>query len=190
MANGLPVKFEVVFDLRSHLTPLGYLVMTSVRKWALIAVYIGVGALVTPRIVQSHHTQPQTVSSADQHKPQHHHHQHHKQLEISANQATPTVELVAHPDQVQGWNLELKVTNFNFAPTKVNAPSKTSEGHAHLYINDKKVTRLYGNWYYLSELSTGTNTLKVTLNSNGHEALVHRGQPISDTAVIQVAPRP
>lgn len=66
MANGLSVKFEVVFDLRSHLTPPGHMVMTSVRKWALLAVYIGVGALVTPRIVQSHHTQPQTVSSADQ----------------------------------------------------------------------------------------------------------------------------
>lgn len=189
MANALPVKCEVVFDLRSHLTPPGHLVMTSIRKWAFLAVYIGVGTLVTPRIVQSHHTQPQTVSSADQNT-KHHHHNHHKQLEISANQATPTVELVAHPDQVQGWNLELKVTHFNFAPSQVNAPSKTSEGHAHLYINGKKVTRLYGNWYYLSELPTGANTLKVTLNSNGHEALVHRGQPISDTAVIQVAPRP
>lgn len=161
--------------------------MTSVRRWALLATYIGVGVLVTPRIVQSHHTQPQTISSADQSQTQHHHH---KQLEISANQATPTIELVVHPDQVQGWNLELKVTNFNFAPAQVNAASKTSEGHAHLYINDKKVTRLYGNWYYLSELPSGSNTLKVTLNSNGHESLVHRGQPISDTEVIQVAPQP
>lgn len=164
--------------------------MTSVQKWALLAVYIGVGALVTPRIVQSHHTQPQTVSSVDYNKTQHHHHQHHKQLEISANQAPPTIELVVHPDQVQGWNLELKVDNFNFAPTRVNAPSTASEGHAHLYINGKKVTRLYGNWYYLPELPAGDNTLKVTLNSNGHESLVHRGQPISDTEVIQVPPQP
>lgn len=190
MANRFPVKFSVVFGLRSHLYPLGHLVMTSVRKWALLAVYIGVGTLVTPRIVQSHHTQPQTVSSADQNPSKHHHHRHHKQLEISANQAPPTVELVVHPDQVQGWNLELKVTHFNFAPTRVNTPSKPSEGHAHLYINGKKVTLLYGNWYYLSELPSGENTVEVTLNSNGHESLIYQGQPIRDTEVIQVSPQP
>ncbi len=161
--------------------------MTSVRQWTLLTV-MGLGALIMPRPVQSHHTHPQTLSSADQGQMEHH--KHNRQLEISATQAPPTVDLVVHPDQVKGWNLELQVTNFEFAPTQVNASSKLTEGHAHLYINGKKATRLYGDWYYLADLPPGANTLKVTLNGNGHESLVYRGQPISDTEVIQVAPQP
>ncbi|WP_299414016.1 hypothetical protein [Acaryochloris sp. IP29b_bin.148] len=167
--------------------------MTSLQKWALLITCMGVGAVSVPRMVQSHHIQPQRISSTDPGAGQHSHHQkhdHHQKLEISAKQAPPTVDLVVHPDQVKGWNLELQVTNFAFAPTRVNAPSTADEGHAHLYVNGKKVTRLYGNWYYLPELPPGPNTLKVTLNSNGHESLVYRGQPISDTEMIQVAPQP
>ena len=160
--------------------------MTSVRQWAVLTAGVGLGALPMPPPVQSHHTHPQTLSSADQSQMQHHH----QKLEISANQAPPTIDLVVHPDQVQGWNLELKVTNFEFTPTQVNATSTAAEGHAHLYINGKKATRLYGNWHYLADLPPGANTLEVTLNSNGHESLVYRGQPISDTEVIQVAPEP
>jgi hypothetical protein len=48
------------------------------------------------------------------------------------------------------------------------------------------VTRLYGNWYYLSELPPGRNELKVTLNTNKHEALMHEGQAIEATAIIEV----
>ena len=164
--------------------------MTSVRQWALLTACVGIGVLIMPRTVQSHHTQPQTISSADQDKMEHDQHNHHHQLEISANQTPPTVDLVVHPDQVKGWNLELQVTHFDFAPARVNAASTSTEGHAHLYINGKKATRLYGNWYYLSSLPPGSNTLKVTLNSNGHESLVYQGKPISDTEVIQVAPQP
>jgi len=164
--------------------------MTSIRQWALLTACVGMGAFIMPRTVQSHHTRPQTISSADQDKMEHPPHNHHHQLEISANQPPPTVELVVHPDQIKGWNLELQVTNFDFAPTQVNAASTPTEGHAHLYLNGQKVTRLYGNWYYLSSLPSGANTLKVTLNGNGHESLIYRGQPISDTEVIQVAPQP
>ncbi len=187
MANYLLVKLQVRFDLRSHLYPLGHPVMTSVRKWVLLTACVGVGAFVMPRAVQSHHTHPQTISSAEQGKMEHNHD---RQLEISANQTPPTVDLVVHPDQVKGWNLELQVTNFDFAPTRVNAASMAFSGRAHLYLNGKKVTRLYGNWYYLSDLPPGSNTLKVTLNGNGHEALVYQGKPISDTEVIQVDPQP
>lgn len=85
-----------------------------------------------------------------------------------------------------GWNLQLVTTNFEFAPEQINQASVTSAGHAHLYLNGEKITRLYSSWYHLPSLPSGSQTLTVTLNANGHEALVHDGQPILDTEVLQI----
>lgn len=111
----------------------------------------------------------------------------HKTLEIPVGQPVPSVNLIVHPDAMRGWNLEVKVSNFKFAPEKVNQESKATEGHAHLYINGKKLTRLYGSWYYLSSLEPGSNKITVTLNTNGHEDLVNKGKPIEATKIIQVS---
>lgn len=111
---------------------------------------------------------------------------HHGKLEIPNGQPVPTVQLVVHPDAKRGWNLEVRVTHFRFAPERVNTTSSPTEGHAHLYIDGKKVTRLYGAWYYLEALPPGNHQLKVALNANGHEALFFQGKPIEATATIQV----
>jgi hypothetical protein len=110
----------------------------------------------------------------------------HKTLEIPAGQPVPTVILVAFPDAIQGWNLEVKVSNFRFAPEHVNGKSLTTEGHAHLYVDGKKVTRLYGNWYYLPSLPPGQHTITVSLNANGHEQLTHQGKPLQASIVVKV----
>lgn len=117
------------------------------------------------------------------------HGHHHKTLAIPAGQPVPTVKLVVHPDTVQGWNLELQVTNFRFAPEQINRKSLTTEGHAHLYIDGKKVTRLYGSWYHLTTLEPGQRKITVTLNANGHEELTVDGQPIAASAIVQVPVR-
>lgn len=123
------------------------------------------------------------LASGTQHDP-------HQQLEIPDGQPIPSVKLIVHPDAVKGWNLEIQVTNFSFAPEHINTKSLTTEGHAHLYIDGKKVTRLYGSWYYLSSLEPGQHKISVTLNANGHQELAHKGQVIGDSVVIQVRDRP
>ena len=111
---------------------------------------------------------------------------HHKTIEIPAGQPIPSVDLVVHQDPMKGWNLEIKVSNFRFAPENVSTQAKPGEGHAHLYVNGEKLTRLYGSWFYLDNLKPGKNTITVGLNANSHDALVHNGQMISDTEIIQV----
>ncbi|GAB4156818.1 MAG: hypothetical protein Fur0046_36750 [Cyanobacteria bacterium J069] len=112
----------------------------------------------------------------------------HGVLEIPSGQPVPSVDLTVHPDSRQGWNLEVRVTHFQFAPERVNQASSSQEGHAHLYIDGVKITRLYGNWYYLESLAPGTHEIRVGLNANGHEALTHNGQPIQDVEVVTVQP--
>ena len=110
----------------------------------------------------------------------------HGMIEVPANQPMPTVELVVHPDSRQGWNLEIQVTNFRFAPETLNQTSLPTEGHAHLYVNGEKITRIYGGWYYLESLPAGRHEVTVSLNTNTHEVLAHHGEPIESTVVIEV----
>ncbi len=110
----------------------------------------------------------------------------HGTLEIPVGQPVPTLKLTLYPDAKRGWNLELKTTQFTFAPQRVNQGNSPQEGHAHLMINGESITRLYGNWYYLKALKPGRNTISVSLASNSHNGLVHQGKPIADTIVITV----
>ena len=114
------------------------------------------------------------------------HHSHDKTVMISDKQPVPTIDLVVHEDSMKGWNLEIKLNNFEFKPEMANKENQPNQGHAHLYINDKKVTRIYGNWYYLGSLPEGKNEIKVQLNTNNHELLMYRGNIIEDGEVIEV----
>lgn len=147
----------------------------------------------TPAAEPTPHAAPATPTSDTHHHPADAHaadgdaaHEH-GMIEISAGQPVPAVDLTIHPDPLQGWNLEVNVTNFQFAPDRLDQPSDPAEGHAHLYVNGEKITRLYGNWYYLESLPPGRHEITVSLNANGHEALMHNGQPIADTEVLDVA---
>jgi hypothetical protein len=60
------------------------------------------------------------------------------------------------------------------------------EGHAHLYIDGKKITRLYGEWYFIPSLKPGTHTIRVTLNANTHEDYAVGGKLVEDTVTVVV----
>ncbi|MGB3615847.1 MAG: hypothetical protein WBA10_18770 [Elainellaceae cyanobacterium] len=110
----------------------------------------------------------------------------HGTLSIPEDQPIPAVALTVHDDALRGWNLELTIENFALAPEQVNQASSAAEGHAHLYVNGVKITRLYGPWYYLESLPSGSQELRVELNANGHEVLMHDGKAIGDTVIINV----
>ncbi len=111
---------------------------------------------------------------------------HHGVLEIPEGQPVPEVKLTVEPDTMRGWNLQVEVSDFAFAPERVNQASLVTEGHAHLFINGEKITRLYGSWYYIPSLPAGDHELRVELNGNGHETLTAEGQPIEATVNIEV----
>ncbi|WP_088242555.1 hypothetical protein [Calothrix rhizosoleniae] len=124
---------------------------------------------------------------ADKMNHHHNHHNHsHKSIEIPTGQAVPSVDLVVYKDTKKGWNLQAKVTNFKFAPENVNKDDKPGEGHGHLYINGKKITRIYSSWYYLASLPPGKNKVTIRLNANKHNPLAHNGKLIEDTEMIEV----
>lgn len=112
-------------------------------------------------------------------------HGHHKMLDLPADGDAPSLSLTAEPDAVGGWNLHVMAENFRFAPENVNGAHQTGEGHAHLYVDGKKIARLYGPWYHLGTLSPGRHELKVTLNANDHRPLAVDGAPVATVVTVE-----
>jgi len=113
-----------------------------------------------------------------------HSHHHHSQLDVSNLVNKPKVELKVIKDSVSGWNVYAKTTNFRFAPENVNSKQVIGEGHAHLYVDGKKITRLYSQWYHLNSLSKGAHIVKVSLNANDHAELVLGKETVSASVTI------
>jgi hypothetical protein len=105
---------------------------------------------------------------------------------ISEGQPVPYVDLVVNKDPVKGWNLQIQLDNFAMTPENINQANQPNEGHAHLYVNGEQVSRVYSNWYHLPSLPSGSNEIKVTLNSNSHQVLMYQDQMIEDVEVVQV----
>lgn len=106
---------------------------------------------------------------------------------IPEGYAVPTVEIVVTQDNSNHWLLQVETEHFTFNPMKVGdmAPSY-NEGHAHLYVNGRKVSRLYGKYYDLGILKPGTK-ITVTLHANNHAALIHNGQKIEASTIVAAA---
>lgn len=112
----------------------------------------------------------------------------HTALDVSGWAQKPSVSIVVHEDTMGGYNLEVTPVNFRFAPEHVNGAVVAGEGHAHVYINDVKYTRLYGSWIYLpaSAFKKGENTVRVTLNANNHSDLAVGSSLVEASARVTV----
>lgn len=102
----------------------------------------------------------------------------HPRLDLPANMPAPEVMIHASKDDMGGWNFHLMTTNFKFTPENAGKDDVLGEGHAHLYINGKKVARVYNNWFHTT-LVKGENKVKVTLNSNSHKDYYFQGKQVS-----------
>jgi hypothetical protein len=111
---------------------------------------------------------------------------HSKTLEVPAGKPVPAITVQVDPDTVRGWNMYVGIANFTFTPEDVGGESSPSEGHAHLYINEKPMQRIYSSWTHLPELPPGKNTIRVTLNANGHETLTTQNKPIQESVTVEV----
>ena len=105
-------------------------------------------------------------------------------VHLANNEAVPTIKAIIKKDLVSGFNLYLATTNFIFAPELSGLQHKDGVGHAHLYIDGKKIARLYGRWFHIKNIPEGAKELKVTLSSNDHRPLFVRNAVISSIIKI------
>lgn len=108
----------------------------------------------------------------------------HTPIDVGHWSKTPSLTLTAEKDLVAGWNLHIQAGNFVFTPKNVNLDNQENEGHAHLYINGKKHSRLYSSWFHLDNLAVGMHKITVTLNANDHGPLSLKDKVISASIEI------
>jgi uncharacterized Zn-binding protein involved in type VI secretion len=106
-------------------------------------------------------------------------------FEVDAADA-PAISVTVVEDPKSGWNLHAPVENFAFAPESASTDPVVGEGHMHLYIDGKKITRLYGEWWHIAELTEGDHQIMVEVSANNHAPYSVDGQPIAAMATVTV----
>ena len=110
---------------------------------------------------------------------------HDRPMDVPAENA-PKVSMMLMPDVMEGYNLQVTVDNFAFDPEGASLRDVPGQGHAHVYINGEKLSRLYGEWMHIASLPLGEVKVEVTLNSNDHRPLAIDGTPISASTELTV----
>lgn len=110
----------------------------------------------------------------------------HDKLDVSEPSTAPTISLSVERDPMSGYNVHITTSNFTFTPENAGLPPADNEGHAHLYVNGKKIARMYSPWYHISLLDSGENEIRVTLNTNDHKEYAIDDKTIEDTVILQV----
>lgn len=122
------------------------------------------------------HTDPTHHSGGDQSA---HQLMHDQPLEVDATKAPQVVAMTLTPDPKSGHNLHFTTQNFTFAPQAASGAHTVGQGHAHLYVNEQKLGRLYGPWLHIDALPKGDVTVRVTLNANDHRVYSVNGVPVA-----------
>ena len=112
-------------------------------------------------------------------------HEHSKNVEWEGDDQ-PSLYLSVQPYDSYGWVVIYNATNFTFNAENASSQHIQGEGHGHLYVNDVKIARLYGDPYYLRDLNMGANTIRITLNTNNHLSYVSNGTAIEKNVEIVV----
>ena len=100
-----------------------------------------------------------------------------------------SVSLHVEPDAISGLNVRLTTTGFTFTPEAVNGEDEPGTGHAHIYVDGVKITRLYGPFHHLAGVAPGEHEIRVALNTNSHADYI-QGARLVDAVQTVAVPEP
>lgn len=112
----------------------------------------------------------------------------HDRLDVPADEA-PNISIDVQKDPMMPTHLNIHITttNFTFAPESISTDHVMGEGHAHVFVDDTKISRAYGNWYHLPRLSPGEHRIAVTMNTNDHREYAIDGTTINATTTVTIS---
>jgi hypothetical protein len=103
---------------------------------------------------------------------------------------TPTISLDVKKDPTGGFNVQVITRNFVWTPESASKKHIEGQGHAHVYLADQKIIRLYNNWFHLNTFqfatTSGEQLLRVELVGNDHAPITVNAQPISSELIVDV----
>lgn len=118
--------------------------------------------------------------------------------EIDPSTPVPKIEIQIYKDAMDGVNVHVDVENYELgAPDRVATKTDLNkdgilQGHAHVFINAVKYSRLYGMDMHIpaSALKKGTNQIAVSLNSHNHENWTKNNHNIMSSVFFDLAKEP
>jgi len=109
--------------------------------------------------------------------------------EIS-KKAAPTASLELKKDPTGGFNVHVVTTNFTWRPEMASMKYVPGEGHAHVFLDGRKIMRIYNEWFHLNTYQfatrAGEQLLTVEFVGNDHAPYTIQGSPIGDTRIVDV----
>jgi hypothetical protein len=109
--------------------------------------------------------------------------------EVQSSQA-PTIAIDVKKDPTGGFNVQVITTNFRWTPEKASDKHIEGQGHAHVYLANQKIVRLFNNWFHLNTFqfaaTSGEQLLRVELVGNDHAPITVNAQQISSELLVDV----
>ncbi|MGZ0053039.1 hypothetical protein [Brevibacillus gelatini] len=102
--------------------------------------------------------------------------------QAEAHQEEPTLKVTYLLEQ-DDLQLKLAVTNFQFSLENMGKENKHGEGHVHLYLDGKKIAKVFEPTYVVKDIPSGKHEITVELAHNNHESY-----GVSERFSIEVKP--
>ena len=102
----------------------------------------------------------------------------------------PKVTLEVQKDPTGGFNVHVVTSNFVWRPEMASMQHVPGEGHAHVYLDGRKIMRIYNEWFHLNtyQFSTraGEQLLSIEFVGNDHAPYTIQGLPVGAEQLVDV----
>ena len=107
-----------------------------------------------------------------------------------AQETAPQVTLKIQKDPTGGFNVQVVTSNFVWRPEMASMQHVAGEGHAHVYLDGRKIMRIYNEWFHLNtyQFSTkpGEQLLSIEFVGNDHDPYTIQGLPVGAEQIVDV----
>ena len=107
-----------------------------------------------------------------------------------AQEAAPRATLEIQKDPTGGFNVHVVTTNFLWRPEMASMQYVAGEGHAHGYLDGRKIMRIYNEWFHLNSFQfatkPGEQLLSIEFVGNDHAPYTIQGGPVGPEALVDV----
>ena len=105
-------------------------------------------------------------------------------------ETAPNATLDIQKDPTGGFNVQVVTTNFVWRPEMASMQHVPGEGHAHVYLDGRKIMRIYNEWFHLNtyQFSTraGEQLLSIEFVGNDHAPYTIQGLPLGAEQIVDV----
>lgn len=105
--------------------------------------------------------------------------------EYSSHSNVPGVSITGLSEGSDGaWELAVEYSDFTIDEDAVDSENVPGVGHAHVYVNGEKTSRLFSESYIFEDDLKEGDVVRVALNTNDHKEYTHDGQALDSEFTV------